>query len=97
MTSSTPEDRETLKQGESSLEEGMRQLATRQKHIKITDQSDFGHIQYRDPSWYDFLGSSDGYYYGEGETNRGLPTSYASEAIQVRDSGAVFPVVDTAI
>ena len=42
MKSSAPEERESLKKVESSLEEGLKQLATRQKHIKITDRSDFG-------------------------------------------------------
>ena len=42
MKPSTPEDKEALKKVETSLEDGMKQLATRQKHIKIADRSDHG-------------------------------------------------------
>ena len=40
MKSSAPEERESLKKVESSLEESLKQLATRQKHIKIAGRSD---------------------------------------------------------
>ena len=36
------EERETLKRAESSLDDGMKQLATRQKRIKIADRSEHG-------------------------------------------------------
>ena len=42
VKSSVPEERESLKKVESSLEEGLKQFTTRQKHIKIADRSDFG-------------------------------------------------------
>ena len=42
VKSSAPEEREALKKAALSLEEVMKQLTARQKHIMITDQYDFG-------------------------------------------------------
>ena len=42
VNSSAPEEKEALTKAASSLEEGMKQLATRQKHIKIVDRFNFG-------------------------------------------------------
>ena len=42
VKSSAPKEKKSLTKAASSLEEGMKQLATRKKHIKIADRSDFG-------------------------------------------------------